>query len=193
MNQEHRFELVDTGLLPTLPSPSEPEPFAARARQQRADAAEAMIASASRSVTEALRSLLTLAVRWQQQRATRDALMRCSDRVLADIGIEREHIPLVAKGVDPAEYELLDSASRPWWVAARARLAAALEARRERLRATASSTPTPIASSTRSGCGAPTSLSSRASTRSCVGRPDPGRRPSTRWRPPPTRSPAPIA
>ena len=39
MNQEHRFELVDTGLLPTLPSPSEPEPFAARARQQRADAA----------------------------------------------------------------------------------------------------------------------------------------------------------
>ena len=134
MNQEHRFELADTGLPPTSPSPSEPEPFAARARQQRADAAEAMIASASRSVTEALRSLLTLAVRWQQQRATRDALMRCSDRVLADIGIEREHIPLVAKGVDPAEYELLDSASRRWWAAARARLAAALEARRERLR-----------------------------------------------------------
>ena len=60
--------------------------------------------------------------------------MRCSDRVLADIGIEREHIPLVAKGVDPAEHELLDSASRRWWAAARARLAAALEARRERLR-----------------------------------------------------------
>ena len=134
MNQEHRFELVDTGPLPTLPSPSESQPFAARARQQRANAAAAMIASASRSVTEAPGSLLTLAVRWQQQRATRDALMRCSDRVLADIGIEREHIPLVAKGVDPAEYELLDSASRPWWVAARARLAAALEARRERLR-----------------------------------------------------------
>ena len=53
MNQEHRFELVDTG----LPRPAEPvgtRAFAARARQQRADAAEAMIASASRSVTEAL-------------------------------------------------------------------------------------------------------------------------------------------
>ena len=134
MNQEHRFELAGPSLPSTSQSPSELGHFAARARQQRADAAAAMIASASRSVTEALRSLLTLAVRWQQQRATRDALMRCSDRVLADIGIERAHIPLVAKGVDPAEYELLDSASRPWWVAAHARLAAALEARRERLR-----------------------------------------------------------
>ena len=134
MNQEHRFELAGPSLPSTLQSPSELGHFAARARQQRADAAAAMIASASRSVTEALRSVLTLAVRWQQQRATRDALMRCSDRVLADIGIEREHIPLVAKGIDPAEHQLPDSAFRRWWTAARARSAAAWGERREQRR-----------------------------------------------------------
>jgi uncharacterized protein YjiS (DUF1127 family) len=123
-----------TGLRSTSPSPSESRHLAARARQQRADAAAAMFASAFRSTTGALRSLHTRAARWEQRRATRDSLMRCSDRVLADIGIEREHIPLVAKGIDPAEHQLGDSTFRRWWTTARARLAAALEARRERRR-----------------------------------------------------------
>jgi uncharacterized protein YjiS (DUF1127 family) len=35
--------------------------------------------------------------RWYRQAATRSALMACSDRVLADIGIERENIPAVAR------------------------------------------------------------------------------------------------
>ena len=35
--------------------------------------------------------------RWYRQVATRSALMACSDRVLADIGIERENIPAVAR------------------------------------------------------------------------------------------------
>ena len=60
--------------------------------------------------------------------------MRCSDRVLDDIGIEREHIPLVAKGIDPAERSATDSAFRRWWTAARARLAAARRGRREQRR-----------------------------------------------------------
>jgi uncharacterized protein YjiS (DUF1127 family) len=134
MNQEHRFELAGPSLPSTSQRPSELRHFAARARQQHADAAAAMIASAFRSVTEALGSVLTLAVSWQQQRATRDALMRCSDRVLADIGIEREHIPLVAKGIDPAEHQLRDSRFRRWWTAAHARLAAAWQERREQRR-----------------------------------------------------------
>ena len=97
------FRAGGHGPAPTLHSPSESGHFAARARQQRADAAAAVIASAFRGMTGALRLVLAHAVRWKQQRATRDALMRCSDRVLADIGIERQHIPLVAKGIDPAE------------------------------------------------------------------------------------------
>lgn len=60
--------------------------------------------------------------------------MRCSDRVLADIGIEREHIPLIAKGIDPAEYQLREAAIRRWWAAARTRLDALRQARRERHR-----------------------------------------------------------
>jgi uncharacterized protein YjiS (DUF1127 family) len=89
---------------------------------------------ADRDLPAALRPVLVHTVRWRQQRATREALMRCSDRVLADIGIEREQIPLVAKGIDPAEHPLRDSGFRRWWTAARARVAAAWEARQERRR-----------------------------------------------------------
>jgi uncharacterized protein YjiS (DUF1127 family) len=134
MNQEHLFDVTGTGLRSTSPSPSESGHFGARARQQRADAAAAMFASAFRSTTGALRSLQTRAARWEQRRATRDSLMRCSDRVLADIGIVREQIPLVAKGVDPAQHQAGDSTFRRWWTAARARLAAAWEAKREQRR-----------------------------------------------------------
>jgi uncharacterized protein YjiS (DUF1127 family) len=93
-----------------------------------------MIGAALRGMARALRPLLAQVVRWERRRATRAALMRCSDRVLADIGIEREDIPLVAKGVAPAEYQLRDPALRRWWAAARARLDGVREARRERRR-----------------------------------------------------------
>jgi uncharacterized protein YjiS (DUF1127 family) len=134
VNQELLFELTGRGRRSTSPSPSESGHFAARARQQRADAAATMFAPAFRNTTGALRSLQTRAARWKQRRATRDALMRCSDRVLADIGIAREHIPLVAKGIDPAQHQAGDSTFERWWAAARARLAAAWEASREQRR-----------------------------------------------------------
>lgn len=132
MNQDHRFEFLDTPVVPTFQSASELGHVIARARQQRAEVAAAMIGSAIRGMARALRGPLAQVVRWQQRQATRDALMRCSDRVLADIGIERENIPLVAKGIDPAEYQLRDPALRRWWAAARARLDGARVVRRER-------------------------------------------------------------
>jgi uncharacterized protein YjiS (DUF1127 family) len=46
-------------------------------------------------------------VRWNQRVRTREALEACSDRTLADIGIPREHIALVAKGVDHRDAEAL--------------------------------------------------------------------------------------
>jgi uncharacterized protein YjiS (DUF1127 family) len=134
MNQEHRFHLAKAGLPPTFQTPAELRHVITGARQERAEATAAMISSAFRAVDRALRHLLVQAVRWKRRRATRAALMRCSDRVLADIGIAREHIPLVAKGVDPADYELRDPALRRWWTAARARLDAARVARRQRRR-----------------------------------------------------------
>jgi uncharacterized protein YjiS (DUF1127 family) len=128
MNDENRFESA-AAALPTFQSASELGHLIARARQQRAEATAAMIGSAFRGMGRALRPVLAQVARWEQRRATCEALMRCSDRVLADIGIERAD-----KGIDPAEYQRRDPALRRWWTAARARLDAAHEARRQRRR-----------------------------------------------------------
>lgn len=47
-----------------------------------------------------LSTISTWLVRWNRRVHTREALEACSERTLADIGIPREHIALVAKGVD---------------------------------------------------------------------------------------------
>jgi uncharacterized protein YjiS (DUF1127 family) len=64
---------------------------------------------------------------WLQQRKTRQELMACSDRVLDDIGIAREDIPLVASGGQPV------AAYQPsgWLAALRSRLDETLARRRE--------------------------------------------------------------
>ena len=70
---------------------------------------------------------------WQQQRRTYEALMRCSDHVLADMGIEREHVALIARGIDPQQYAS-KSGWRDWWRELRSRVDAASAGRRERRR-----------------------------------------------------------
>ena len=134
MNQRLRFEVSDAGLSPVVQTPAELQHIVSGARQERAEKTAAMVAAAFRGTVCGLQLLLAQMVGWEQRRATRAALMRCSDRVLADVGIEREHIPLVAKGIDPAEYQLRGPALRRWWRAARARLDALRQARRERRR-----------------------------------------------------------
>ena len=71
---------------------------------------------------------------WQQQRRTHETLMRRSDHLLADIGIERDHIALIARGIDPRRYDASKSGWRGWWPELRSRLDAASAARRERRR-----------------------------------------------------------
>jgi uncharacterized protein YjiS (DUF1127 family) len=71
------------------------------ARVLRSQATAAMLAAGFRAPAGPLRALAAGATRWWQRRATEAALLRCSDRVLADIGIAREDIPLVARGIDP--------------------------------------------------------------------------------------------
>ena len=134
MNQECRSHLAKTGLAPTFQTPAELQHVITGARQERAEEAAALVAAAFRGTARGLQLLLAQLVRFEQRRATRAALMRCSDRVLADIGIAREHIPLVAKGVEPAAYSERETALRRWWNAARARLAVAHAARAERRR-----------------------------------------------------------
>jgi uncharacterized protein YjiS (DUF1127 family) len=62
---------------------------------------------------------------WLQQRRTERLLEACSDRVLADIGIGREDIPLVARGLDPVRASDLS-----WFGRLRAGLQEGLAARR---------------------------------------------------------------
>ena len=60
--------------------------------------------------------------------------MRLSDRALADIGIAREHIALVARGVDAGQHEAGGTGWRRWWQAAEMRLEAVLRAQQQRRR-----------------------------------------------------------
>jgi uncharacterized protein YjiS (DUF1127 family) len=131
MNQRPRFHVADAGLSPVFQPPAELQ-HNTGARQERAAATAAMLAAAFRGTARGLRLLRTRVARWKRRRATRATLMGCSDRVLADIGIERADIPLVAKGIDPAEYQLRDSALHRWWNAARVRVRAVGAAWRER-------------------------------------------------------------
>jgi uncharacterized protein YjiS (DUF1127 family) len=48
--------------------------------------------------------LAAVETKWRQWQTERQ-LMACSDRVLADIGIAREDIPLIARGKDPLRHE----------------------------------------------------------------------------------------
>jgi uncharacterized protein YjiS (DUF1127 family) len=130
VNGERTFDYETTTAKPAIPSPADLERRLARAHQADAGLLGPGFGRSHRSLRAALAAL----ARWHEQRRTRQALMACSDRVLADIGIAREHIPLVAKGIDPAEYQQRDPVLRRWWVAAHVRVDAARAARWERRR-----------------------------------------------------------
>jgi uncharacterized protein YjiS (DUF1127 family) len=121
MDSKHTIGVRVTQVSPFLESHGKLERHLANAR--------VIVAAAGRGIALSLRVLGARFARWRRQRHTYDALMRCSDRVLADIGIEREDIPLIAKGIDPREYH--GRAPRGWWREVGKRLDAASRARRE--------------------------------------------------------------
>jgi uncharacterized protein YjiS (DUF1127 family) len=81
-----------------LATSAELHPQIERARELRA----AALAGAFHAVARPARAVIGGAARWWQRRATGAALLRCNDRVLADIGIAREEIPMVARGLEPS-------------------------------------------------------------------------------------------
>jgi uncharacterized protein YjiS (DUF1127 family) len=80
---------------------------AARARKLQSAAMAEFLANTWHALSRAPLVLVRGLVRWNQRLATREALDACSDRTLADIGIAREHITLVAKGVDHRDADAL--------------------------------------------------------------------------------------
>jgi uncharacterized protein YjiS (DUF1127 family) len=134
MDPKRTLDNTGTWMAPTASSHTAPDRYVADARQLRAEANVPLLTDAGRAAMRALRRLRALLARWQERRQTYDALMRCSDRVLADIGIEREQIPLITKGIDPSRYESAGDAAWRRWAAVRARLVATREARREQRR-----------------------------------------------------------
>lgn len=134
MNPERPLDDTGTWMVPTVSSHAEGDCRVANARQLRAEATTALLTEAGRAAARALRRLQAWLARWRERRRTYDALMRCSDRVLADIGIEREQIPSIARGIDPSRRRSAGDAASRRWATVRARLAAARAPRRERRR-----------------------------------------------------------
>ena len=90
---------------PNFPSNAQLARHLAQARRHRAETTAAIFGAAFRAVGGPLRAMWSRLIRRHGQRRSHDALMRCSDRVLADIGIAREDIPLVVRGIDPRAYD----------------------------------------------------------------------------------------
>ena len=134
METERSFDNLTSQTVRASRGYAEFERRVADARKACAEATAQMLLQAGRGLARVVRTALARLVRWHQRRQTRHALMRCSDRVLADVGIERENIPLVAKGIDPVAFQMREPALGRWWHAARDRLDAGREARRERRR-----------------------------------------------------------
>ena len=104
-------------------------------RQPRAAATAQMLTTAFRGTDGAVRALGAAVARWRRQRRTRAVLMRCSDRTLADIGIAREEIAIVARGIAPGPDRRRTNLVTRKAAELRARLERALRAQREWRRA----------------------------------------------------------
>jgi uncharacterized protein YjiS (DUF1127 family) len=102
------------------PSPEELRRLMASGRQLQAEAVRDTVASAWRQGARLIRAATEGIRRRAKRHATRMALESCSDRTLADIGIRREHIALVAAGLDPRRHVPTDPSPAGRWQAARA-------------------------------------------------------------------------
>jgi uncharacterized protein YjiS (DUF1127 family) len=74
--------------------------YVARARKLQAEAVAETMIVVWRGLSRGLRASVSWLAEQRRRALTRNALMACSDRTLADIGIPRDHIDLVARGVD---------------------------------------------------------------------------------------------
>ena len=88
--------------------------------------------SAWRGLSHGLRASAQWLARQYRQAESRRALAACSDRVLADIGIPREHIHLAARGVDTRDPIAVSQAA--FWPRLTGSIGRLRQGRREQLR-----------------------------------------------------------
>ena len=99
MTEHHSFH---TSLSPEVDVPLDVRvrQHATRARQMQAEAVAASLAGAWQALSRGIGASTRWLLEQRRRARTKSALMACSDRTLADIGIPREHIHLAARGVD---------------------------------------------------------------------------------------------
>jgi uncharacterized protein YjiS (DUF1127 family) len=131
MNANNSFDVSGAPVSPDFPSAADIDHHVEQTGWSRAGATADSLASAFRPILRGARALGARLVEWERRRATREALMGCSDRVLADIGIEREDIPLIARGLDPHDCDLAAIGWRGRWAWMRERLDATRQAARQ--------------------------------------------------------------
>ena len=85
-----------------------------RARQMQAEAVAAMLAGAWQALSRGIGASTRWLLEQRRRARTKSALMACSDRTLADIGIPREHIHLAARGVDVRDPIAVREAGLRW-------------------------------------------------------------------------------
>jgi uncharacterized protein YjiS (DUF1127 family) len=119
------FEVGGTGRSPAFETYADVERHIARAHRLRGEVTAQLLGAAFQRTAGAVRALGVRAANWQRQRRTYDLLMRCSDRTLADIGIAREDIALIARGIDPGQGRRSANVIRRKWSEMGANLRAA--------------------------------------------------------------------
>jgi len=107
MKRRINFGVSKTGTSPTYPRHADIERYLAETRSRCAKTMVAIFDAAFQGIAGRLRADRSPLARWDRQRRTCSALRQCSDRVLADIGIERDNIPLVTKRIGA-------NAAPPW-------------------------------------------------------------------------------
>ena len=132
VQRTHEVRGAESG--PALDTHAELNAYIEKAHRLRSEATAAWIAAAWRKIASPFDGVAAALARWSEQYRTRAALSRCSDRMLEDIGIAREHIALIAKGLSPAASVAPTVERKLWWHEMDERLDSAIHAYSERRR-----------------------------------------------------------
>ncbi len=109
MDYIHNVEAKKRATIPAFPTVDDIELCVPPGRRLRSEEVAAMLVSAKQSLLSPFCPVAALLACWQEWAWGREALSRCSDHLLADIGIEREDI----KRLDSRDHHA--NVGQGWW------------------------------------------------------------------------------